>query len=66
VLQAETLGYNPHNADWNRFEARTASPALAGLTQAIEIITAIKPYVYHPVVPATMRCRSRTSYRASS
>lgn len=64
VLQAEALGYdstlvaqhtiNPHNQAWDQLEAWTASAALAGLTQSIEIITAIKPYLYHPVVLAKM------------
>lgn len=64
VLQAEALGYdstlvaqhtiNPHSPDWDQLEAWTASAALAGLTHSIEIITAIKPYLYHPVVLAKM------------
>jgi alkanesulfonate monooxygenase len=64
VLQAEALGYdsmlvaphtiNPHNPDWDQLEAWTASAALSGLTHSIEIIAAIKPYLYHPVVLAKM------------
>jgi alkanesulfonate monooxygenase len=64
VLEAERLGYdsvlvaqhtiNPHNPDLDQLEAWTASAALAALTERIEIIAAIKPYLYHPVVLAKM------------
>jgi alkanesulfonate monooxygenase len=64
VLKAEALGYdstlvaqhtiNPHSQALDQLEAWTASAALAGLTNRIEIITAIKPYLYHPVVLAKM------------
>ncbi|MFM0004867.1 LLM class flavin-dependent oxidoreductase [Paraburkholderia dipogonis] len=64
VLEAERLGYdsvlvaqhtvNPHDASLDQLEAWTASAALAALTSRIEIITAIKPYLYHPVVLAKM------------
>ena len=64
VQSAEALGYdstlvaqhtiNPHREDWAQLEAWTASAALAALTSRIEIITAIKPYLYHPVVLAKM------------
>jgi alkanesulfonate monooxygenase len=64
VLEAERLGYdsvlvaqhtiNPHNPDFDQLEAWTASAALAALTGRIEIIAAIKPYLYHPVVLAKM------------
>jgi alkanesulfonate monooxygenase len=64
VLQAEALGYdstlvaqhtiNPHAEGLDQLEAWTASAALAALTNRIEIITAIKPYLYHPVVLAKM------------
>lgn len=64
VLAAEALGYdstlvalhtvNPYVADKDQLEAWTASAALAALTSRIEIITAIKPYLYHPVVLAKM------------
>jgi len=64
VLEAERLGYdsvlvaqhtiNPHNSDFDQLEAWTASAALAALTGRIEIIAAIKPYLYHPVVLAKM------------
>ncbi len=63
VLQlAEELGYdstlvaqhtiNPLGDDRDQIEAWTASAALAAVTSKIEIITAIKPYLYHPVVLA--------------
>lgn len=64
VLDAESLGYdsvlvaqhtvNPHLPDKDQIEAWTASAALAALTSRIEIIAAIKPYLYHPVVLAKM------------
>ena len=64
VLEAEALGYdstlvaqhtiNPHSQALDQLEAWTASAALAGLTNRVEIITAIKPYLYHPVVLAKM------------
>lgn len=64
VLEAERLGYdavlvaqhtiNPHRPSLDQLEAWTASAALAALTERIEIIAAIKPYLYHPVVLAKM------------
>ena len=64
MLEAERLGYdsvlvaqhtvNPHDASLDQLEAWTASAAFAALTSRIEIITAIKPYLYHPVVLAKM------------
>ena len=64
VLDAERLGYdsvlvaqhtiNPHDPNLDQLEAWTASAALAALTSRIEIIAAIKPYLYHPVVLAKM------------
>ncbi|WP_188612506.1 LLM class flavin-dependent oxidoreductase [Chelatococcus reniformis] len=64
ILEAESLGYdstlvaqhtiNPHDERLDQLEAWTASAALAALTSRIEIITAIKPYLYHPVVLAKM------------
>ncbi|CAG4889102.1 LLM class flavin-dependent oxidoreductase [Paraburkholderia saeva] len=64
VLEAERLGYdsvlvaqhtaNPHNPELDQLEAWTASAAFAALTERIEIIAAIKPYLYHPVVLAKM------------
>ena len=64
VLEAEALGYdstlvaqhtmNPHDNNLDQLEAWSSSAALAALTSRIEIITAIKPYLYHPVVLAKM------------
>src|SRR3984957_16123033 len=64
VLEAERLGYdstliaqhtiNPHQEDLDQLEAWSAAAALAALTSRIEIIAAIKPYLYHPVVLAKM------------
>ena len=64
VLEAEALGFdstlvaqhtvNPHHAPQDQLEAWTAASALAALTSKIEIIAAIKPYLYHPVVLAKM------------
>jgi alkanesulfonate monooxygenase len=64
VLEAEALGYdstlvaqhtvNPYDDEWDELEAWTASAALAALTKRIEIIAAIKPPLYHPVVLAKM------------
>jgi len=64
VLAAEALGYdstliaqhtiNPHQEHLDQLEAWSAAAAVAALTTRIEIITAIKPYLYHPVVLAKM------------
>ena len=64
VLEAEALGFhsvlvaqhtiNPHDPGLDQLEAWTASAALAALTSRIEIIAAIKPMLYHPVVLAKM------------
>ena len=64
VLEAERLGFdstlvaqhtiNPHHAPQDQLEAWTACAALAALSERIEIIAAIKPYLYHPVVLAKM------------
>jgi alkanesulfonate monooxygenase len=64
VRDAEQLGFdstlvaqhtiNPHHAPLDQLEAWTSSAALAAVTSRIEIITAIKPYLYHPVVLAKM------------
>jgi alkanesulfonate monooxygenase len=64
IVVAESLGFdstlvaqhtiNPHHAPQDQLEAWTASAALAALTERIEIIAAIKPYLYHPVVLAKM------------
>src|ERR1700749_2623912 len=64
VLEAEALGYdatliaqhtmNPYDNSLDQLEAWSSSAALAALTSRIEIITAIKPGLYHPVVLAKM------------
>ncbi len=64
ILEAEELGYdttliaqhtlNPLGDGYDELEAWTAAAALAGITKRIEIIAAIKPYLYHPVVLAKM------------
>ena len=64
VREAEHLGFdstlvaqhtiNPHHAPSDQLEAWTSSAALAAVTSRIEIITAVKPYLYHPVVLAKM------------
>lgn len=62
VLEAERLGYHttllaqhtihPAGDEHDVLEPWSASAALAALTERIEIITAIKPYLYHPAVLA--------------
>lgn len=64
VLAAEKLGFdstliaqhtvNPHDPSFDQLEAWTAAAALAALTSKIEIITAIKPLLYHPAVLAKL------------
>ena len=64
ILEAERLGFdstlvaqhtiNPRDETRDQLEAWTASAALAAITSRIEIITAIKPYLYHPVTLAKM------------
>lgn len=64
ILQAEKLGFSTvllaqHTLGVNEpeqeiLEAWTASAALAAITHKIEIIAAIKPKLYHPVVLAKM------------
>ena len=43
---------NPFGHDLDQLESWTAAAALAAITENIEIITAIKPLLYHPVVLA--------------
>ena len=69
VLAAEEFGFdlvliaqhtiNPHIEDFDQLEAWSAAAALAALTSRIEIIAAIKPYLYHPVVLAKLAPRNR-------
>ena len=64
VLEAEALGFdavlvaqhtmNPYDPERDQLEAWTGAAALAALTRRIEIIAAIKPGLYHPVVLAKM------------
>src|SRR5215210_5116459 len=64
ILEAERLGFdstliaqhtiNPRPAMKDQLEAWTSTAALAALTSRIELITAIKPMLYHPVVLAKM------------
>lgn len=64
VLEAEQLGFhstliaqhtvNPHLPDHDQLETWTAAAALAALTSRIEIIAAVKPYIFHPVFLAKM------------
>ncbi len=64
VLEAEALGFdavlvaqhtmNPYDPQRDQLEAWTGAAALAALTRRIEIIAAIKPGLYHPVVLAKM------------
>jgi alkanesulfonate monooxygenase len=64
VLEAEALGFestlvaqhvfNPRDDERDQLETWTASTALAALTSRIEIIAAIKPYLFHPTVLAKM------------
>lgn len=64
VLEAEALGYdstliaqhtfNPHRPDIDMLDAWTAAAGLAALTTRIELIAAIKPQLFHPVVLAKM------------
>jgi alkanesulfonate monooxygenase len=64
VLAAEALGFdstliaqhtvNPHLPDHDQLETWTGAAALAALTQRIEIIAAIKPPLFHPMILAKM------------
>jgi alkanesulfonate monooxygenase len=64
VLEAEQLGYdltllaqhtmNPRDDSLDELEPWTAVAALAALTHRIELVAAIKPLLYHPVVLAKM------------
>ena len=64
MLEAEALGFdcvliaqhtaNPRRENLDQLEAWTSAAAIAALTSRIEIITAIKPMLYHPVPLAKM------------
>lgn len=64
VLEAELLGYdsiliaqhtvNPHLPESDQLDAWTATAALAALTRRIELIAAIKPRLFYPIVLAKM------------
>lgn len=64
VLEAEQLGYdltlfaqhtvNPRDDALDELEPWTAAAALAALTHRIELVAAIKPLLYHPVVLAKL------------
>ena len=64
VLEAEKLGYdltlfaqhtmNPRDDQLDELEPWTSLAALSVLTQRIELIAAIKPLLYHPVVLAKL------------
>jgi alkanesulfonate monooxygenase len=64
VLEAEQLGFdstliaqhtiNTKDDHFDQLEAWTAAAGLAALTERIEIIVAVKPYLFHPVVLAKM------------
>ena len=64
VLEAEFLGFdsvlvaqhivNPFGDDLDQLETLTSCAALAEITEKIEIIAAIKPYLFHPAVLAKM------------
>lgn len=45
---------NPRNAELDQLETWTAAAALAEATNSIEIIAAVKPLLFHPVVLAKM------------
>ncbi|KOP27772.1 alkanesulfonate monooxygenase [Hapalosiphon sp. MRB220] len=45
---------NPRNQELEQLETWTAAAALAEATQSIEIIAAVKPLLFHPVVLAKM------------
>lgn len=64
IQQAEALGFastliaqhimNPRGNQHDQLETWTTSAALAAVTSRIELIDAIKPYLFHPVVLAKM------------
>ena len=64
VLEAEALGIdsvlvaqhivNPFGDEFDQLETLTSCAALAERTEELEIIAAIKPYLFHPAVFAKM------------
>jgi alkanesulfonate monooxygenase len=70
ILEAEALGFdstliaqhtvNPHDEGLDQLETWTSAAAIAALTSRIEIIAAIKPYLFHPVVLAKMALQIET------
>ncbi|MGD0107977.1 MAG: LLM class flavin-dependent oxidoreductase [Rhodopila sp.] len=64
ILETEALGFestlvaqhvfNPRDDERDQLETWTASTALAAVTNRIEIIAAIKPYLFHPTILAKM------------
>ncbi|MFT4044779.1 MAG: LLM class flavin-dependent oxidoreductase [Gordonia sp. (in: high G+C Gram-positive bacteria)] len=64
VIEAERLGFdstliaqhnlNPNGDELAELEAWTGAAALAAVTHRIEIIAAIKPYLFHPVFLSKM------------
>jgi alkanesulfonate monooxygenase len=64
VVEAERLGFdltllaqhtmNPRDDQLDELEPWTACAALAALTERIELVAAIKPLLYHPVVLAKL------------
>jgi alkanesulfonate monooxygenase len=45
---------NPRNQEFDQLETWTAAAALAEVTDSIEIVAAVKPLLFHPVVLAKM------------
>jgi alkanesulfonate monooxygenase len=64
ILEAEALGFestlvaqhvfNPRDDERDQLETWTASTALAAVTDRIEIVAAVKPYLFHPTILAKM------------
>lgn len=64
LIEAEQLGFetallaqhliNPRDHELDQLETWTATAALAAVTERIELIAAIKPKLFHPVVLAKM------------
>jgi alkanesulfonate monooxygenase len=64
VVKAERLGFsvvmiaqqiiNPLNNDYHQLETWTAAAAFAEATERIELISAVKPFFFHPAILAKM------------